>query len=80
MGLLFWMREGLAGEKKIAPEDLDLLFVTDSPADAVAQVVDCHPKPSVGYPRRRNNNVKRAGDTPESASEAGESSPAGEGP
>ena len=50
-GLLAWMRERLAGEKKISPEDLDLLFLTDSPADAVAHVVDCRPKPSVGESR-----------------------------
>ncbi len=49
-GLLSWMRERLAREKKIALEDLDLLFLTDSPADAVAHVVDCQSKPSVGHP------------------------------
>ena len=66
-GLLSWMRERLAGERKIAPEDLDLLFLTDSPADAVAHVVDCQSKPSVGHPRRRNDDVRHAGDAPESA-------------
>ena len=42
-GLLEWMRDRLAAEKKISAEDLDLLFVTDSPEDAVAHVVDASP-------------------------------------
>jgi uncharacterized protein (TIGR00730 family) len=32
-GLVDWMRERLAGEGKIAPEDLDLLCVTDDPLE-----------------------------------------------
>ena len=33
-------------EKKISPDDLEMLFVTDSPAEAVAHVVECQPKRS----------------------------------
>jgi predicted Rossmann-fold nucleotide-binding protein len=37
-GLLDWMRERLAAERMIQPTDLDLLQMTDEPADAVALV------------------------------------------
>ena len=37
-GLLDWMRERLAAERMIRPTDLDLLQMTDDPADAVALV------------------------------------------
>ena len=39
-GLLEWLRGTVMKEGKISPEDLDLLFVTDSPEDAVGHVVD----------------------------------------
>ena len=61
-GLLAWMKERLVAEGKIGPEDLDLLFVTDSPAAAVAHVVDCQPKGSRATPRRRKEDVTRAGE------------------
>lgn len=34
-GLADWIRDRLAGEGKIAPEDMNLLHVTDDPADVV---------------------------------------------
>jgi uncharacterized protein (TIGR00730 family) len=37
-GLLDWMRDKLAAERVIAPDDLDLLRTTDDPAEAVALV------------------------------------------
>jgi uncharacterized protein (TIGR00730 family) len=37
-GLLDWMRERLAAERMIQPTDLDLVQMTDEPADAVALV------------------------------------------
>jgi uncharacterized protein (TIGR00730 family) len=37
-GLLDWMRERLAAERMILPTDLDLMRMTDDPADAVALV------------------------------------------
>jgi uncharacterized protein (TIGR00730 family) len=37
-GLVDWMRERLAGEGKIAPEDLDLFQVTDEPAKVLELV------------------------------------------
>ena len=45
-GLLKWMKESLLAEKKTSPDDLEMLFVTDSPAEAVAHVVECQPKRS----------------------------------
>ncbi len=65
-GLMAWMRERLVAEKKISAEDLDLIFVTDSPADAVAHVVECQPKGSGAHPRRRKEDVTRAGDDSDS--------------
>jgi len=38
-GLLDWIRGTMAAEGKIAPSDLDLLFVTDDPAEAAAHLV-----------------------------------------
>jgi uncharacterized protein (TIGR00730 family) len=40
-GLLDWLREAMLGEGKISANDLDLLFVTDSPQEAVKVIVDC---------------------------------------
>ena len=37
-GLLAWMRERLAGERLLAPSDLDLMRTTDDPDEAVAIV------------------------------------------
>ncbi len=45
-GLLEWMKGSPLVEKKILPEDLEMLFVTDSPTEAVAHVVDCQPQRS----------------------------------
>ena len=39
-GLMDWMRESLVGEGKVKAEDLDLLFVTDSPDEAVNHVAE----------------------------------------
>jgi len=41
-GLLAWIRRHPLDEALISPEDLDLLFVTDDPAEAVEVVVDCY--------------------------------------
>lgn len=42
-GLMDWMRGTLAGEGKISPEDLDLLFLTDSPEEVVEHVLASQP-------------------------------------
>lgn len=41
-GLLDWMRSRMVAEGKISPADLELLIVTDSPAEAVQVVLDCY--------------------------------------
>jgi len=40
--LLQWVRGELLDDHMIAPEDLDLLFVTDDEDEAVAQVLECY--------------------------------------
>src|SRR6186997_1646081 len=39
-GLMEWTRERLLVERKVSPEDLDLLHVTDDPAEAVHLVLE----------------------------------------
>jgi uncharacterized protein (TIGR00730 family) len=40
--LMQWIRGRLLAEEMISPEDLDLLHVTDDPADAIATIVECY--------------------------------------
>ena len=42
-GLVDWLRARVLVEKKIAPADLELLFVTDDPAAAARHVMAAHP-------------------------------------
>jgi len=39
-GLMEWIRDKLAGERKISHEDMSLIYVTDSPEDAVRYVTE----------------------------------------
>jgi len=41
-GLLDWIRAQPLEERMISPDDMDLLFVTDDPAEAVETVVECY--------------------------------------
>ena len=41
-GLLGWLRERPLAEGMISPEDVELLHLTDSPAEAVARVVEAY--------------------------------------
>jgi uncharacterized protein (TIGR00730 family) len=41
-GLVRWMSSRLAGEGKIAAGDLDLILLTDDPAEAAQAVIDAH--------------------------------------
>jgi uncharacterized protein (TIGR00730 family) len=41
-GLIRWISSRLAGEGKISPGDLDLLLLTDDPAEAAQAVIDAH--------------------------------------
>ena len=40
--LLEWVRSRLLAEGTVSPEDLDLVTVTDDPAEAVARVLECY--------------------------------------
>lgn len=40
-GLISWLKQTMLAEGKISPADLDLLIVTDSPAEARDAVVNC---------------------------------------
>jgi uncharacterized protein (TIGR00730 family) len=40
-GLLDWLQETMVAEGKITPEDLQLLYPTDDPEEAVRIIVDC---------------------------------------
>jgi uncharacterized protein (TIGR00730 family) len=48
-GLMDWIRDKLAGEWKISRTDLDLIYLTDAPADAVRHVVE-HRTEQAGVP------------------------------
>ena len=50
-GLLRWLQARVMGEKKISPGDLDLLVVTDDPAEAVAAVTAAY-KAQLRTPRK----------------------------
>ena len=41
-GLLEWIRAPLLAEGMVSPDDVELLYVTDDPADAVATVIARH--------------------------------------
>jgi uncharacterized protein (TIGR00730 family) len=41
-GMLAWIRRSPLHERMIAPGDLDLLYITNDPAEAVAAIVDCY--------------------------------------
>ncbi len=41
-GLMRWLHSRVAGEGKISPGDLDLVMLTDDPAEAAQAVIDAH--------------------------------------
>ncbi len=41
-GLMRWLNSRVAGEGKISPGDLDLIMLTDDPAEAAQAVIDAH--------------------------------------
>ena len=41
-GLLDWLKQTVAFEGKIKPQDLELLVVTDSPEEAAQTILDCY--------------------------------------
>jgi uncharacterized protein (TIGR00730 family) len=51
-GLLDWIRARPLEERMISPEDMDLLFITDDPAEAVESVVDCYRRQCADIPAK----------------------------
>jgi hypothetical protein len=45
-----WIRDELLADGMISPNDIDLLYVTDDPEDAVQVVVDCYERRCAGVP------------------------------
>jgi len=59
-GLLRWLRSRVLVEKKISSADLDLLLVTDDPAEAANAVIAAHAATQQRTPRRRATDRKAA--------------------
>jgi uncharacterized protein (TIGR00730 family) len=64
-GLLTWIREVMLAEGKIAPADIDLMMVTDSPQEAAEFVIEC----SRNNPERRAKEASAQAATREAYSE-----------
>ena len=60
-GMVEWVRGTLLEEGKISPEDVDLLYVTDSPEEVVKVCLDCHERLLADAPDgdRRSNRERR---------------------
>ena len=57
-GLIRWLQSRVLGEKKISPGDLDLMLVTDDPAEAANAVIEA-------YEAQRQARTQLASDRPE---------------
>jgi predicted Rossmann-fold nucleotide-binding protein len=55
-GIVDWLRDTVAAERKINPEDLDLFRLTDDPAEAVEAVIAGRN----GAPARKRKEKPRA--------------------
>jgi len=58
-GLLRWLKSRVLVEKKISPGDLDLLLVTDDPAEAAKAVIAAHAATHKPPRRRSTDQVRR---------------------
>jgi uncharacterized protein (TIGR00730 family) len=59
-GLLRWLRSRALVEKKISPGDLDLIIVTDDPAEAANAVIAAHTAHHRPPQRRSSDQIRRA--------------------
>jgi uncharacterized protein (TIGR00730 family) len=50
-GLIDWIRDTLLADRKISPDDVNLLTVTDSPEEVVRLVVECRAKANGAKPQ-----------------------------
>jgi len=48
-GLADWLKERVAGEGKISPEDLNLFLVTDEPKEALGWIMDARERRTRAY-------------------------------
>ncbi len=60
-GLIDWIRATMVEERKIAPEDMDLILVTDSPEEAVDHIVRGYKDQRADARRRAHRRQKRRG-------------------
>jgi uncharacterized protein (TIGR00730 family) len=60
-GMVDWIRDTMAGEGKISSADLDLLCITDSPAEAVGHVVRAYRDQLADAQTRAHRREKRRG-------------------
>jgi len=58
-GLLRWLRSRALVEKKISPGDLDLIIVTDDPAEAANAVIAAHTAHHKPPQRRSSDQIRR---------------------
>jgi uncharacterized protein (TIGR00730 family) len=58
-GMVTWIREVMAAEGKISQADLDLLFVTDSPAEAVGHIMRAYTDQLAEAKSRSHRRQKR---------------------
>jgi uncharacterized protein (TIGR00730 family) len=58
-GLLRWLRSRALVEKKISPGDLDLIIITDDPAEATNAVIAAHHKHHKPPQRRSSDQIRR---------------------
>jgi uncharacterized protein (TIGR00730 family) len=58
-GMVTWIRNVMAAEGKISPEDLELICVTDSPAEAVRRVTRAYTEQLVDARSRAHRRDKR---------------------
>ena len=61
-GMMEWIQETMMGEGKISPGDLDLLHITDDPAEVVAHVLDRYRMHNGHGPQRRSSGDEAEGD------------------
>ena len=59
-GLFDWIRDRMSAEGKIAPADIDLMFLTDSPREAADHVVKCVRQRESRFAARRHGDATGA--------------------
>jgi uncharacterized protein (TIGR00730 family) len=58
-GMITWIRDVMTAEGKISPEDLDLLCLTDAPAEAVGHIVRAYTTQLADAHTRAHRRLKR---------------------